>query len=289
MIKYLLNEDGMEEVSTQNIGEALTDDYCAINGQTSFSPDGTLIAKFCSLTGLDVMDFNRETGEVSNNRHLEIPTNYATSGVAFSPSSQFVYVSTKDSLWQVDVTEPNLEDGLEFIDRYDGFQDPFSTNIVKQQLGPDCRIYISSTNGVSSMHVIRNPDAKGKDCDFRQHYLDLPYDNGILSMPNFPHFRVDEDDVCDPTITGLFDLPIEVVSGLDVYPNPTSGGLTIELPDVVSGWVSIMDLHGRVLQNLELVNHKKSQLDVSLLDPGFYFVKVITADNQTYVEKFIKN
>jgi len=113
IIKYLLTDQGMEEVSSQNIGEVLTDDYCAIAGQTSFSPDGRLIAKHCPLTGLDVMSFDRETGELGDLKSVMIPTSYSACGLSFSPNSQFVYVSTTDSLWQVDVTVDNLEDGLE--------------------------------------------------------------------------------------------------------------------------------------------------------------------------------
>jgi len=287
IIKYLLDETGMHEVSSQNIGTELTDDWCAINGQSAFSPDGKKYARFCSLTGLDVMDFDRETGDLSNHMHLAIPTDYNTSGLSFSPNSEYVYVSTLDSLWQVDIKENNLQDGLIFIDEYDGFQDPFATTIVKQQLGPDCRIYIGSRSGVSSMHVIRNPDAKGTDCDFRQHYLDLPYNNGILSMPNFPHFRVDEDDVCDPTITSLFDIPIEVVNGLDIYPNPTSRQLTIELPDIITGTLSLRDFTGQVVLNMEIKYSEEVKLDLDGYQAGMYVLEVLSESGERYVERVV--
>ncbi len=286
--KYLLDNNGMTLVDTQSIGAVLVDDLCSIGGQSCFSPDGTLYSKMCPLSGLDVMEFDRETGELSNNRHVWIPTDYQVCGLSFSPNSQFIYVSTTDSLWQVDVREENLEDGLVFIDEYDGFLDPFRTTIVKQQLGPDCRIYISSNNGVSSMHVIRNPDAKGTDCDFRQHHLDLPYNNGILSMPNFPHFRVDEDDVCDQTITSVFGVQVETVSNMEVFPNPTSGIVTVELAEISDGRILISNVTGQVVMTREFGYADVIELDLSFYDTGMYFIEVVYHDGSRAVEKVVR-
>jgi hypothetical protein len=106
-------------------------------------------------------------------------------------------------------------------------------------------------------------------------------------MPNFPHFRVDEDDVCDPTITSLFDIPIEVDVGLDIYPNPTAGELKVLLPEVIVGRLSVSDITGQVLLTQGIDYLSEVELDLSGYPAGLYVVEVVSGIGDRYVEKVV--
>jgi hypothetical protein len=60
-----------------------------------------------------------------------------------------------------------------------------------------------------------------------------------------------------------------------VYPNPTSGEITIELENLHSQEMgySVVDLIGRVLQN-GAITKNVSQLDLSKLSKGVYFLQL---------------
>ena len=87
-------------------------------------------------------------------------------------------------------------------------------------LAPDCRIYMNSLNGSFSYHVINKPNEKGEACDFVQQGIKLPAASSVGTLPNFPRFRVDEEDKCDPTITSVFGDNIYWRRDLVTYPNP---------------------------------------------------------------------
>jgi len=289
---YALDENEVKLSRTEEYEnqEALAH-FNSTEGQAAFAPNGDLYAKYDARTGLDLFDFDRATGEFSNYRHfstLGYNLEKTYSGMAFSPNSRFIYISSHDKLHQLDLWEENLEDGFELIGEYDGYLDPYPTNFTWMQLGPDCRIYMTSTNGVSSYHVINNPDEKGLDCDFVQHGFELPIHNGLASIPNFPVFRFDEDDVCDPTITSVFDVPVEIIHNLDLFPNPTSDLISIAFPDDLRrGILYVKSMSGQVLHR-ESFDYAGS-LQVSLGDyaAGIYIVEVVS-EGKRYVDRVVK-
>ncbi len=288
-LAYLIDSDTLSlqhELEIENIA-SLTD-RCASTSQSCFSPDGTKLAKMCAESGFDLWDFDRSSGLISNYRHLPIETNYVNCGVGISPNSRFAYLSCSDSLWQVDLWEEDLSVGLELIDTLDKTADPFTvTNFGYQQLGPDCKIYMNTVRQYDWLHVINNPDEKGKACDFRQHSIKLPHLNQPGSFPNFPHFRIDEDDVCDPTITSVFGVPIETVSGMVVFPNPTTGEVTVELPETVSGRMSVKDLTSQVVLTLNWDHADKRQVDFSGCDAGMYLLELYSDYARRWVGRVV--
>jgi hypothetical protein len=288
-LAYLIDQDTItlqQEIEIDNT-ESL-DEWCAASSQSCFTPDGTKLAKMCPLTGFDLWDFDRSTGVISNYRHLTIEAEYHRCGVGISPNSRFAYLSCADSLWQVDLWEEDLSVGLELIDTLDLSADPSTiTNFGYQQLGPDCKIYMNTIRQYDWLHVINKPDEKGKACDFSQHSIKLPHLNQPASFPNFPHFRIDEDAVCDPTITSVFGVPIETVSGMEVFPNPTSGNVTVELPETVSGGMSVKDLTSQVVLTQDWEYGDEMQVDLSQLNDGMYLLEVYSDDGRRWVERVV--
>lgn len=72
-----------------------------------------------------------------------------------------------------------------------------------------------------------------------------------------------------------------------IYPNPTKGFVSIQLPSVISGEskISLIDIQGRTIFSKEN-NQQTTQIDLSHLTDGIYFIS-LTYQNQKVVKKII--
>ena len=89
------------------------------------------------------------------------------------------------------------------------------------------------------------------------------------------------DEVCMTLGEGVE----EFASSFNIYPNPVSDKLYIET-EVEIEEVSIFDIYGR-RQELSAISCQPSAIDVSNLNSGVYFVKVVT-ENGEVVKRFVK-
>lgn len=78
-------------------------------------------------------------------------------------------------------------------------------------------------------------------------------------------------------VTGIFETNPERVAVFSVFPNPAKNQFTIRLKEAVKAGssVSIMNLNGQVVKK-ELINQMSTQLNVSELSSGIYFVTLQT-------------
>ena len=92
------------------------------------------------------------------------------------------------------------------------------------------------------------------------------------------------DEVCETTLTG--ENIAELTSSFNVYPNPVNDKLYIEtLTQTQTLTVEIYDVYGR---QQSMVNGQQSTvIDVTSLNSGVYFVKVVT-ENGEAVRRFVK-
>ena len=262
-------------------------------GQSAFSPDGTKYIRWTPYDGLLIWDFSRQTGEMSNYMHVDFrpgldSQSLIVGGMAISPSGQFIYVSTLIELYQFDLWASDILESKELIAQYDGYQSPFSTTFYQMQLAPDCRIYMNANNGVDVMHVINNPDAKGQDCDFVQHGVQLPTYNGI-SIPNFPVFRFSNyySQVCDSLLNGNTNF-LPPVSDVQIWPNPVRNMLNIRLPQQQADKVILNDMQGKQVLLKPLQNTSDEKIDLSNLGRGIYILTLIRMNQVVYSEKLVK-
>lgn len=273
----LLNTDTISLVDSISIGNKI--DILSGHGQAKFSPDGSKYIIF-NEDGVLIHDFNRETGELSNFRHIITQDSSGLEGLAISPNSRFAYLSATTNLYQIDLWADDIQSSLVHIDHWDGFNDyGFPVTFSNAQLAPDCKIYISSPNTVQHMSVINKPNEKGKACDFRQHALKFPNLIGASSIPNFPHFRIDEDQICDSTITWIPDEYIVAEPNvLSVYPNPASDRATISVytDGYEQGIIRIFDTNGTMIRSMDIDSEATRQLDVKGMMPGVYAVEYVS-------------
>jgi len=182
------------------------------------------------------------------------------------------------------------------IGTYDGFLNPFATNFWKMQLAPDCRIYMNSTNGVRSMHVIQHPDRKGLACDFQQHALALPSNNS-LGFPNFPNYRLGVTPTypCDSTIafqtlvTINEVLTLEQKNKIKIFPNPINKVIHFELEKGIDGEVVLFNMVGqKVFQQYISKNKKRYEWSLDNLETGIYFYSIVSEGRLIKSGKVVK-
>jgi hypothetical protein len=287
----LLDSARVDTVFAQAIGD--TTYWGSASGQAVFSPDGTMYARYNFKDDLSLCDFDRETGLLSNFRKMHVADSGNIGGLAFSPNGRFLYACSRWDMYQFDTWEDNIEASKVHLGHYDGYVDPFPAMFYHMQLGPDCRIYVGTSNGVKVWHIIHHPDEKGLACGFEQHGLHFPVSNSI-TMPNFPNYRLDIAPVCDPGIVAIhdqwdFSLRADIAT---MYPNPTSGPLTILLPDY---WDSSDEVHIRVTGQTGSVYKEAVRppvghtisLGLEELPAGLYFISLHSA-GQCYTGKVMK-
>jgi len=286
-LTFLLDETGIQRMEDQNTGYFFDKHRSSGSGTARFSPVGTQYAIYNYYDQLHVYDFDRETGILSNHQIVEIydpeeidRESIRFSSVEWSPNSRFIYTSSSEDLFQVDTWEEDLQDGVRFIDSYNGAMDPFSSRLYLMVQAPDCKIYMTPASGSYSLHVINKPDELGTNCDFVQGAIQLPNSNSG-GLPNFPRFRVDEEKKCDPTISSVFGQAVYYRRDLKAFPNPTSGPLTLEIPeDFSKGTLEIIDIRAGTVHRQKL-DHPQEQysLDIGHLPAGVYHIELYPEDN----------
>ncbi len=171
--KYLVTPDGIEGPYLQNIGVETTTKTGRF-GEMVFSEQGDKLVSVYNVEILDLYDFDRCTGEISNWVDLRNDEPTTIYGASFSPDGCKLYVSeySPGKLFQYDICQGDIKASKTLI--FKNEDEDFS--IGQQQLGPDEKIYITinspdATMGIydtlnMNLSVINNPNAVGMACDF---------------------------------------------------------------------------------------------------------------------------
>nr|MBK9652652.1 WD40 repeat domain-containing protein [Bacteroidota bacterium] len=201
---YLISPQGVNFVDSQAIGSL---DYTNTLRYV-FNKDGNKLA-MVSLEGIvETFDFDRCTGLLSNHQLIRAKNTAqpwpALWSCAFSPNSQYLYVSTNESdskLIQIDLQSPQpwLNCDTIYID----------TNIIYAggalKLAPDNKIYYScawydgfnfsypypdSTFNIynNNLSVINSPDSPGLACNFSPYSFNLGGGRTYWGLPNNPDY-----------------------------------------------------------------------------------------------------
>lgn len=83
---------------------------------------------------------------------------------------------------------------------------------------------------------------------------------------------------------------VDETTAFGIYPNPTSGELTINIPSkefITDHEVSVMDINGRVLSR-QTTSSDRVQMDLSGFSNGVYFIQVVSGE-EVSVEKIVKH
>jgi hypothetical protein len=269
--KVLVTPDTIQ-VFDQNIGSLITDD---VWGQAVFSPDGSKYVLFTDHA-LDLYDFDRCSGELTNHQSLYFPDSVYRTGIAFSPNNRFLYANTQLNIFQYDLWATNIDSSVQLVAPWSPAYLPTATIFWNSQLAPDGKIYIGTFGGNSILHYIDQPDAAGVSCNVVQNSFLLPVINNA-TVPTYPNYQLGRliGSSCD-TLTSLQESESESLH-VNVFPNPASSQFTVtyEFPTNNEGEFMLYDTYGK-----EVIRKKLYGTFTSLLIPtdklgnGIYFYKV---------------
>lgn len=240
--KYKLTEfntPGSAFDHEQDIGSFTAD------GSIKFSRDGSKMA--CATNySLDVYNFDRESGDLSNPIHLLLGPGQFAYGIEFSPDNSKLYVQNNNSIWG-GLYQFDLEAG-------DATAINFSKTIITNiyawglQLGPDGRIYRGTVG--EYLDVINNPNELYPDCDFIINGLFLGNNGSCLPnsvlYSNGCGFNVNSNfnHICNGASGSI---EVEVTGGVIPYSYSWSnGGTTQNINVTIAGTyiVTITDDNG---------------------------------------------
>ena len=179
--------------------------------ELAFSPDGSKLARFDGRHGLDVFDFDRCSGTLSNWRHAFFPghTIESLAGLGWSADSRYLYASNNLVVRQIDTWSDDLQASAVVVAEA-VFPSPSCGNadgsLGWMELGPDGILYSRPYNGQPCVHRIKHAERAGLACDYQQDYLVLEYP--IRAFPHFPNFRLGPIDGSACDTLGIDNVPL---------------------------------------------------------------------------------
>ncbi|MCG8328640.1 MAG: PKD domain-containing protein [Chitinophagales bacterium] len=206
--RFLLTPDGIDTMGVQVIGEPVPTGL----GQATFSSDGTKHVRYNGISvnegeWVSIYDFDRCTGLLSNFQNANLPHGGPSGGTAISKNARYLYTTSNIYIYQYDLWAEDVLATRTLVAEYDGYLDNLPTTFYQAQLAPDGKIYISSSNSVTSIHVIHYPDKMCPDCYIDQHGIELPTRNSF-SIPNLPNYRLGPIDSSPCDTLGINNIPL---------------------------------------------------------------------------------
>jgi hypothetical protein len=273
-------------------------------GKLIFSNDGTKMLAVAPDGIINLFDFDRCTGLLSNYRdigeHINSPL-YSYESAAFSPNGNVIYVSTNynttKNIYQWNLLDTNIQSSKTLINHYP------DTGLVQwntygwHNLAPDGKIYVPVTanyqgpnqNNVTTQYLdaIDYPDSVGLACHYRRQAFYLGGHFAGSYLPNMAYFGLGPvtGSICDSLSIGINEN--ERKNGLEVYPNPSNGYFYFKLKDATDKVVSI-SLKNVMGREIYSAKNNSSSIDATTFPPGIYIAKVFTQKKKLFTVKVVK-
>ncbi|HYV90673.1 MAG TPA: T9SS type A sorting domain-containing protein [Chitinophagales bacterium] len=294
---YLLTPDSIALFSILTIGTiaALSD-----QGEMTFSHSGEKLA----LVGYDgiinLFDFDRCTGAISNFIDLSDSSDLYYYGCSFSLGGLKLYVSTFKYLYQFDLTDSNIIDSKQLIWTNPYYIFPYDEFLLcEHQITPDGRIFIPLAHNMSqnvpdtfinkSLCVINNPDEVGAACNFIPNEIYLGGHHADYGLPNSPNYNLGalEGSACDTLATSVSKNIFSKT--ISLYPNPFTNEVTISMKNLNKGkcYLEVYEVAGKQVCRQPLKSSSTS-LNLGYLQNGMYLYQVKEENEVVWRGKMVK-
>jgi len=254
-------------------------------GQATFNPIGSKYVRCDGGNGLWVLDFNNETGILSDPTELTFPQPPSSyRGVCFSPNSRFLYVASYLQLFQFDMEAADIQASMQLVGEMDVSNPiPGGGSLAFSQLGADGKIYIAGPGNHSYLSRINKPNCPGTACDFRQWEIALLVPN-YGGLPNMPHFNILESDYdCE----GVSTHDPLLQSDFSAFPNPFVDRFTVRLNFTKPINYAILNSIGKEVSGGVLINDGSTIYLGEQIPDGIYYLRLWTDDKQ-WSRKMVK-
>jgi hypothetical protein len=304
---YKIDSSGIGNLVTQNIGSFRRSN----GGDLSFNHKGTKLA-YVDLNGtIDIFDFNRYTGTISNFINIEpynpLGIRNLYGSCVFSTNDKILYVTAygtpkNDSsfIYQFDLTASNITASKTII-----YKVGAPVGLFHMEMGPNKKIYVTSmdespgvffpfadtvhTTVTDNLSVINSPDSLGSACDFQPFSFYLGGNCTYYGLPNNPDYTLGPLD----TLTAVHEIkPSLAANDLKVFYHPLWDIAFINA-DKLTGrkyTLSLFDITGKLIfrehGNLNSQYFTKD-LGMSAFAKGVYIVTLQT-EMDLLSKKFIK-
>ena len=278
--RFLLTQDSIVNLGIQNIG-AFNPHQNAF-GQSVFSLDGNQYMSQIDDTTVDVYDFDRCTGMLSNARSISINEyTAALVGCAFSPNGRYIYINNELNLRQYDTQAPNIWASEQLIAPWDTFYSPGPTTFGNMKLGPDGIIYMNTTVGTNMLHLILNPDSPGVACNFIQDNFLTPSYN-TYGFPNSPNWDLvpSNGSICDSLFNNV-GMNNEDNLEFEIYPNPARNNFSVRSSKKIIKTTAFLlydNLGKEKIKSSLNSSFQNYEFDSGNLNDGIYFYLIRTPE-----------
>jgi Secretion system C-terminal sorting domain len=268
-LTYLVTPNGIQNFSIQTIGAQNRTNL----GHVAFASDGSRIVYTNLLGTIELFDFNRCDGLLSNTITIGSDPGIApfdmTWGCEFSPDGSKLYVSTNSDtsyLFQYDLNSTNIPASKDTL---------FSISAIEYALGalkrgPDEKIYLSGwyndgfnapypyADSVYNMYnmnltVINQPDSLGSLCNFQPYSFNLGGKRTYLGLPNNPDYDLPAvtGSPCDTLVSQNELAGTAAVGSLHVYYHGVWEKAFINASNLKgkTGKLLVYDLQGKVIHS----------------------------------------
>lgn len=307
--RFLITPNGISNVMTQNIGSL----SIANLERMSFNHFGNKLAIYNGASLLEVFDFDRCTGLLSNATTIHTETNtpeFAFQFSEFSPNDSLLYVSTNNStsyLYQFNLNAGSIWNSRIIIDSISNISEAGGD----LKLAPDGKIYHARAynDGVNFnypypdtvynmyntyLSVINNPDVPGMGCNFTPYSFYLDGNRTYWGLPNNPDYTLPRiaGSPCD-TILFAGITPIASVKGSLMVTYINAWQILFLNAKNLKGRnveIKIYDLNGRLVYDASKNNvggYFTQDINCNLFTSGMYVVRLLT-EKESLVSKFIK-
>ncbi len=302
---YLVDSNGINSPVIQYVG------FQQYNGagDMSFNGDGSKLALCGWANYLGLFDFNRCTGQFSNEILLEanvgIPAKFYSS-VVFSPDGSKLYVNSSQEvyskagkLYQFDLNATNISSSRILIDSF-----PIPAENHGMELGPDGKIYISclydSTGSSfpyppnlfnaynSNLSVINQPDSLGLACDFQPFSFYLGGARTYYGLPNNPDYELGAwvGSPCDTLTVGHAENDENNDVFFQAWYNPEWNMIHVNAAKLKgkSGVLRLFDVEGRVVyeRKVDVIagGYFTGEVAMNGIASGVYIVSLTTEQDK---------
>jgi hypothetical protein len=272
--------------------------YSPAQGQMKFNSIGTKLALAINSDPavLDILDFNSNTGNVSNCRHIVLDSLLHKSiyGIEFSPDNSKLYVGVTGGsggkrLYQFNLNAGSGNRDSIFASQKTLFQSNTNSFLFGMQLAPDNKIYLYC-NSDHDLGRINFPNASGSAAGFDSISISIS-GNGGMTLPSFiSGYKYHNTIPFCSSIVGLQELTNSSFIS-DPFPNPTKGYTTIDysFPDGINnGEILLYNIVGKEVKRLRIdAAIKPFLLSTSDLPTGTYYYQLQTANNTSAGKKLV--
>ncbi|MEA3496544.1 MAG: gliding motility-associated C-terminal domain-containing protein [Bacteroidota bacterium] len=181
---YIVTPSGVNTTAViSNVGTAITGDHANSAGYLRSSHDGRkIVSANWNIGNIEIFDFNKSTGILSNPLTHGNFQNYGPYGIEFSPNNRFLYITEGwgNNLYQYDLeagSDNQIIKSRVKIATYSGYFGAI-------QIARDGKIYVAEDQN-KYLGVINCPNKKGIECNFVTNGFHLNGKESSFGLPTF--------------------------------------------------------------------------------------------------------